>query len=62
MLSLRFWAPQVWSGVTKDGSVLEVLEALQQLRPVNGGAAWSEEAVMQLRTLNFDLSGGPAEE
>eukprot|EP00878_Enallax_costatus_P015258 GHUV01015976.1.p1 GENE.GHUV01015976.1~~GHUV01015976.1.p1 ORF type:complete len:167 (+),score=25.34 GHUV01015976.1:593-1093(+) len=53
---------QVCSGVKEGSSMLSVLEPLRQLRPVNGGPAWNEEVVMHLRTLNFDLSGGPSEE
>ena len=33
----------------------DVLEPLRVLRPVNGGPAWTEEAVMDLRLLNFEL-------
>ena len=34
----------------------EVLEPLRAVRPVNGGPGYDEELIMQLRTLNFEIS------
>jgi hypothetical protein len=47
---------QVCSAV-KGCTLQELLQPLRAIRPVNGGPGWDMDVVMQLRTLNFDLSG-----
>jgi hypothetical protein len=44
-------------GAVKECTLQELLQPLQAIRPVNGGPGWDMDVVMQLRTLNFDLSG-----
>ena len=38
-----------------DCDFYDVLEPVRRVRPVNGGAGWDEEVLVQLRELNFDL-------
>lgn len=47
-------------GAVKGCSLQELLQPLHDIRPVNGGPGWDADVVMQLRTLNFDLSGAGA--
>uniref|UniRef100_A0A383WDL8 Uncharacterized protein n=1 Tax=Tetradesmus obliquus TaxID=3088 RepID=A0A383WDL8_TETOB len=44
-------------GAVKGTSLQQLLQPLRAMRPVNGGPGWDMDVVMQLRTLNFDLSG-----
>jgi hypothetical protein len=48
-------ANAAWHG---EGCTLQkLLQPLRVIRPVNGGPGWDMDVVMQLRTLNCDLSG-----
>ncbi|KAF6258087.1 hypothetical protein COO60DRAFT_1460861 [Scenedesmus sp. NREL 46B-D3] len=44
-------------GSVKGCTLQELVQPLRAIRPVNGGQGWDMAVVMQLRTLNFDLSG-----
>lgn len=44
-------------GAAKGTTLQQLLQPLRAMRPVNGGPGWDMDVVMQLRTLNFDLSG-----
>eukprot|EP00882_Tetradesmus_deserticola_P031870 GHRQ01036048.1.p1 GENE.GHRQ01036048.1~~GHRQ01036048.1.p1 ORF type:complete len:147 (+),score=78.92 GHRQ01036048.1:141-581(+) len=47
-------------GSVRACTLQELLQPLRAIRPVNGGPGWDMDVVMQLRTLNFDLSGAAA--
>ncbi len=49
-------------GAVKGCDAWQLLQPLRDVRPVNGGPGWTEELIVQLRALNFDLTGGQAEE
>lgn len=44
-------------GAVKGTTLQQLLQPLRAMRPVNGGPGWDMDVMMQLRTLNFDLSG-----
>lgn len=49
---------QVCSAAEKGASLQQVLQPVQQLKPLYGGPGWDGEVGQALRLLNFQVSSG----